>query len=195
MESLRCFVAVELDPRTRAELARLQDVLRRATSLPAKWVAPEGIHLTLCFLGEISQERVVPTGQAIAATCAEFGPFELELAGLGVFPNPQRPQVLWVGLNGQTAELARLQKALEARLIPMGYHPENRPFSPHLTLARLRPEILPAACQELAAALSRTPVPPGRKISVTAVSLIKSTLTPAGAIYTRLSTARLGGAA
>jgi RNA 2',3'-cyclic 3'-phosphodiesterase len=192
LESVRCFVAVELAPRTRAELGRLEGELKRAVTCPAKWVAPEGIHLTLCFLGEISQDLVGPVKAAVAATSAQHAPLGLELAGLGAFPNLQRPQVVWVGLAGQTAQLSRLQKALEDSLVPLGYQPETRPFSPHLTLARLRPGMLPAECQSLAAVIARPSSLPHAKISVNEVSLMQSRLTPAGAVYTRLGAARLG---
>ncbi len=192
METVRAFVAIELAAATREELAKLQAQLKRASTCPAKWVASEGIHLTLCFLGEISKDKVGAVSEAVAATCAEFSPLELELAGTGAFPNLARPQVVWVGLAGETEQLARLQQALEARLRPLGYRPENRPFSPHLTLARLRPEVLPAERQGLAAALAHAPALPKHKIGVTEVSLMQSRLTPAGAVYTRLSATRLG---
>ncbi|MDI7277312.1 MAG: RNA 2',3'-cyclic phosphodiesterase, partial [Anaerolineae bacterium] len=137
-EGVRTFVAIELDVDLRTTLGELQGRLRRAPlARLGRWVAPEGIHLTLKFLGNVPAGRVPELGEALRRACARIAPFEIAIAGLGCFPSYQRPRVLWVGVEEPTGSLERLYSAVERELERVGFRPEGRPFTPHLTLARV----------------------------------------------------------
>ena len=160
----------------------------------AKWVAPEGIHLTLHFFGDVAVERVPAITGALGRAAARSSPIPLGLAGAGCFPNLDRPRVLWVGLGGDTAGLARLQRDVEAQLAGLGYRPEARAFSPHLTLARMRDTAMPEDLRRLGQAMRGLTVPV-TAFTAESVALIRSDLRPAGAVYTTLAALTLGGEA
>jgi RNA 2',3'-cyclic 3'-phosphodiesterase len=187
METIRSFIAIELTNEVKAGLAKIQSELKKGSGCAARWVNPESIHLTLFFLGDIRESQVAPVKEAIARTAACFTAFELRLGLPGAFPDMVRPQILWAGLEGNLSYLTEMQTKLVKELQPAGFKPENRPFSPHLTLARVRPEATPAERQNLAAALAR-PVNTAKPIiAAKAISLMESRLTAGGAVYTRLS--------
>jgi 2'-5' RNA ligase len=191
MESIRAFIAVELPSELRKALAGLQSKLKAATPCPAKWVAPENIHLTLCFLGDINPSQVNGIQQTLNQTCAVLAPFKLYTDKLGTFPNDYRPQVVWLGLRGDLEPLSFLHKKIEAGLALLGFKPDNNSFSPHLTLARLCNEALPAERQKLGETVNRTICEINHALPVSEICLMRSSLTPAGAIYTRLSSHNL----
>lgn len=193
METIRSFIAIELPAGVRSELGRLRDTLKRAVTCPARWVAPDSIHLTLVFLGDVGSSRIEGVKLVMAEASAESRPFELGLGGLGAFPNTLRPQVVWVGIEGDVDRLAHLQKSLEGRLDRLGFRPDARRFSPHLTLARLRDEAAPAERQRLGEVIAGTVCQADCRIPVNEIVLMKSQLTPSGPIYTRLASAKLGG--
>ena len=143
-EQVRSFIAVELPQETQHELARLQERLEKACGYcPAKWVAPGSIHLTLNFLGDVSLSKLDDIKSAVSRSVAGMNAFELTLAGLGAFPNLERPHVIWVGLSGDVENLSKIQKRLEQKLAGLGFNLENRPFSPHLTLRAFVTKPLP----------------------------------------------------
>jgi 2'-5' RNA ligase len=113
------------------------------------------------------------------------------VSGLGVFPNPKRVQIIWVGLTGELDKLNRLQKRIEEELVPLGFPAEGRAFTPHLTLARVRDYAGPDARQKLGQLIEKTGFEAKSQISVNAVHLIKSQLTREGPIYTKISTIEL----
>jgi 2'-5' RNA ligase len=129
----------------------------------------------------------------MAGVAAAFQPFKLGLTQPGAFPNLRQPQTLWLGLGGDTDILSRLHRRLEAGLKDTGYKPENQAFAPHLTLARLRDEASPACRQRLGEAASNPAVTVSGLINVTAINLMQSRLTPAGAVYSRLFSAVFDG--
>jgi 2'-5' RNA ligase len=176
-----------LTAEVKTELAKIQSGLKKAGDCAAKWVNPESIHLTLCFLGDIQESQVVPVREAIARTAARFNALELRLGLPGAFPDIARPQIIWVGLEGNLSYLTEMQMKLVKELQPAGFKPENHPFSPHLTLARLRPEATSAERQNLVVALARPVNAAKLLVAIKAISLMKSRLTPTGAVYTRLS--------
>ena len=141
MAARRLFVALEPPEPVRRRLAALADELRRGAGRAAddvRWVRPENVHLTLQFLGAVPEERVAAVEAALREAAADGRPLSLSLRGAGGFPNARRPRVLWAGLEGDVASLAALVTALGARLAKLGFPPEERPFSPHLTLGRAR---------------------------------------------------------
>lgn len=190
-EEMRSFVAIELPEQVKDGLASLRGELKRAEHSFVKWVGPEGVHLTLKFLGNIPAIQVTEISDTIAAAARGVPPFRLEVARLGAFPNLKQPRVLWVGIRGELTTLLQLQQNIDSGLTALGFTQEERPFAPHLTLARLRQTASPAerkAFGELAASAS---FETGYPFDAKAVSLMRSQLTPGGAIYTRLSVIEL----
>jgi RNA 2',3'-cyclic 3'-phosphodiesterase len=148
---MRSFVAVDLPELIKTALSEQQHALRAMAALTSghnedtKWTRPEGIHLTLKFLGEISPKQVTQVTEALAGL-GSFEPFALQVKSLGFFPNARRPRVLWVGVEAPPA-LGQLAHRVETAMNRLGFAAESRTFSPHLTLARFnisrpRPELV-----------------------------------------------------
>jgi 2'-5' RNA ligase len=190
MEQIRSFIAIELPTELKQELARLESQLRAGNQPWVKWVKPDSIHLTLKFLGNIATDTTATITRAIKEATRGIEPFHLEVKELGVFPNLKRVRVAWVGINGQVDKLSLLQKRLESQLTPLGFTAESRPFTPHLTLARLGERASPDEQQGFGRLIASTSFEAG-DIEVRAISLMKSQLTRAGAIYTRISQVEL----
>jgi 2'-5' RNA ligase len=154
-------------------------------------VAAENIHLTLKFLGEISPASVELLSQALRAECDQHAPFDITVNRLGCFPNSHRPRIIWIGLN-IPLELNRLQHKLETATALMGYATEDKPFSPHLTIGRVREQATPAELNNIHSALEKLHVGSLGTFTAQSVHLFKSDLKPAGPVYTSLFSARLG---
>lgn len=186
-EILRTFIAIELDEPLRLAIGRVQTKFKRqAPTGSVKWVAPDGIHLTLKFLGETPASRVPAIAAALRTACAGFQPFEFSVEGRGCFPNFRRPRVVWVAVRDRGQMLAHLQAAIEQHVAPLGWPAEARGFSPHLTLGRVAPYADATAQAAVGQMVERAVVEQIGDQRVTAVSLIRSDLQPAGAIYTPL---------
>ena len=186
MTTIRTFVAVELPPDIKEKLAAIQADLHRLGHMDSvRWVHPESIHLTLKFLGNVPAAQIKAIGEALASACDGITPFTLTLTNLGCFPNPKRPNVIWVGVGGDLKTLQRLQEAVEAHIAPLGYPPEKRPFHPHLTLGRVK-RAKPEERRHIGASVTSAELDIAGQIDVTAVSLMRSDLTPSGAKYTAL---------
>jgi 2'-5' RNA ligase len=187
MGRIRAFVAVELPQSARLQLAQVQQRLR--LSLPdLAYVRPEGIHITLKFLGELSQEQIGAIASSIRTVVNGFPRFRLHVDGLGTFPEYGQPRVLWLGLQGDLKTLRLLAAKLELAMKQLGIPQEDRPFAPHLTLARVRRRL---DAQELAALRQLTNQLAGgigHEFEVTEVSLMRSHLQRGGALYERLET-------
>lgn len=186
MEEIRCFVAVELPHNINEFLAQLGARLKAGSPRPVKWVDPQGIHLTLKFLGNVPSARIAEIGQALNGATGGKLPLMLHTGGLGAFPGWQRPQVVWLGLEGDLEGLARLQSDVDAALSALGFPAEGRAFTPHLTLARVREGMRPDDRKQLADSTRSVALPLAAAFMVRSVSLIRSRLTPSGALYTRL---------
>lgn len=191
MEYVRSFIAIELPDELKRGIVQLQSRLKAGKQPSVKWVDPYRIHLTLKFLGNIATDRISEIIRAIEASAQGVPPFHLEAKDLGVFPNLRRVQVVWVGISGELARLRQLQQGIESNLAPLGFTPESRPFTPHLTLARLRREASPAEQQSLGELIASTKFDEVYGFSVDAINLMKSQLTREGAIYSRISAIRL----
>jgi 2'-5' RNA ligase len=181
----RLFVAIEVPPEILAVVTETQQTLKRTIPASAvKWTQPHGIHLTLKFLGDVPVDHIKDIVTGLNEAALRYTPFTLYVAGLGCFPNTQRPRVLWLGLTGSVRDLAALQQSVEAGLSPLGYPTEARAFHPHLTLARASRN---AQKDELAAIGKAAECGVGElgDWTVEAISLIRSQLGPGGAVYTR----------
>ena len=191
MEQIRCFIAIELPEEIRAGLSRLQAKLKSANPPSVKWVDPHSTHLTLKFLGSVDADMTSLITEAIEEASYGIPPFHLEVKGLGVFPNLRRVQVAWVGINGEIDKLTQLQKRIESNLAGLGFAPEERAFTPHLTLARVREQASPDERQELGQLITDTKFEAVYTFPVDAISLMRSQLTRAGAIYSQISSVKL----
>jgi 2'-5' RNA ligase len=187
MEQIRSFVAIELPDELKLALTRLQDQLKSGKQTSAKWVDPYSIHLTLKFLGNINTDMVGKITQILGEAVRGISPFHLEVRGLGAFPSLKRVQVVWVGVSGEVDRLRQLQQAVESGLEPLGFVPESRPFSPHLTMARVRDRTTPEERQRLGQLVAETAFETAYGFNVDTVHLMKSQLTREGAIYSRIS--------
>ena len=190
-EKIRSFIAIELPEDVIKALTRVQSRFKAADEKNVKWVEPENMHLTLQFLGNVEATAVGNITAAIERAAAGARHFHLEVGGLGAFPNLHRVQTIWVGLGGDLDKLARLQKDISANLTPLGFKPENRPFSPHLTLGRARDFIKPQEREALGKLLESMPFNVKYKVEAAAVNLMKSQLTRQGPIYTKLASVKL----
>lgn len=190
-EGIRSFIAVELPRETREWLGQIIDRLKTNSSTAAKWVEPEGIHLTLKFLGDVPAARIEEISETMDLACEGIPPFSLETTGLGAFPNLNRVQVIWIGLGGEIDKLKQLQQRTESSLEVIGFPPEARAFSPHLTLARVRQYASPEERLELGRLITRTQTGTASRFTVNAVNLMRSQLTRAGAIYSRIGSVEL----
>jgi 2'-5' RNA ligase len=191
MEQIRCFIAIELPEEVKAGLSRLQAKLKLANPPSVKWVDPHSTHLTLKFLGEVDADMTGLITEAIGEAAYGIPPFHLEVKGLGVFPNLRRVQVAWVGIIGEIDKLVQLQKRIESNLAELGFAPESRAFTPHLTLARVHERASPDERQELGQLIADTKSEAVYAFPVDAISLMRSQLTRAGAIYSQISSVKL----
>jgi 2'-5' RNA ligase len=156
-----------------------------------RWTPAAHLHLTLKFLGEVAADRLPEVRAAVEAPLADHGPFTVELRGAGAFPSTQRPRVVWVGLGAGDAEARALAGSLERSLATLGFAPEQREFSPHLTVGRVKtPAPDRAALPRLIAAVRDRVW--GEAVA-REVHLMRSELYPAGPIYSILHTTSLPG--
>lgn len=186
-EQIRSFIAVELPSDVKEGLAGLRKKLERSEHGFVKWVDPGGIHLTLKFLGNIPSKRVAEITEALGEAVQGVPPFRLEISGLGAFPNFKQIRVFWVGIGGEFDKLLKLKQNIESSLAALGFDQDERPFTPHLTLARIRENASSLERRNFGELVGSIVFESKYEISVNAISLMKSVLTPAGAIYSRLS--------
>jgi 2'-5' RNA ligase len=191
MEQIRSFIAIELPDELKARLDQLESQLKSGEQPWVKWVSPDSIHLTLKFLGSIATNRIGEITKAMEEATQGIAPFHLEIRGLGVFPNLRRVQVAWVGVSGEVDKLSQLQKRIEAELAPLGFAPESRPFTSHLTLARLRNQTPLDERQRFGQFITNCKFETTYTMEVNAINLMKSQLSREGAIYSRISSVKL----
>lgn len=183
-ESLRVFCAVELPEEVRAAAAAHAARLRREfPEARASWARPEGLHITLKFVGEVGAVRVEALSKAAGAAVEGFEPFGLSVEESGTFPPRGAARVLWLGVKGGSGQLARLQRRLEQECEAAGFPAEPRAFKPHLTLARLR---TPKDAHALSEAHRHAAFGPCH-FQVSELLVIRSQLGPGGSRYTPLS--------
>ena len=201
---IRAFLAVELSQELKAELATVQQDLKRSIEPEMKrdtrisWAKPASIHLTTKFLGDMDEEVIDPLLVAVEQTIGSQIPVNVPLERLGAFPRPQSPRVLWVGPSenwergGEATRIAEIHGAIEQACEGLSFLRETRPFSPHLTLARIK-----VGERHVGVVLAKTgvldrPLSLGSLV-VEAVVLMKSELKPTGSVYTKLWAVRLRG--
>ncbi|HAO22504.1 MAG: 2'-5' RNA ligase [Desulfobacteraceae bacterium IS3] len=182
-DTLRTFIAFKLPETIISHLHKIQKGLK-SFGFRVGWVAPENIHLTLKFLGEIPKSEIENVSQAMAETAKQYPPMSFTAKGLGVFPTIKRPRVLWCGLKGDTYSLIQLQKTLEENLDIIGFPKEDRGFKAHLTLGRAKGEIDP---KQLLEAIDKFSGLESENFAADRLILFRSELKPGGAVYTELN--------
>ena len=185
MAALRTFIAIDVPPSVLDTITRIQNRFK-SLGLHASWVRPGNIHLTLKFLGDTEPDRVPGIQCKITEALASFSPFRLSLEQAGVFPDARRPRVLWVGLKDEEGTLQTLQSGIEKALASAGFPADPRPFSAHLTLARIKSPKGKKKLQDELEALNQEGIDP-HPFDVGEVKLYESQLTPKGSIYTVLA--------
>jgi RNA 2',3'-cyclic 3'-phosphodiesterase len=186
---VRTFVAIPLSDQCREMLRRVQQNLR-ASEADMRWVAISSIHLTLKFLGEIDPAVVPSLFEAFCEISKSGHALRLRIHGLGSFPNQTNPRVVWCAISGDTDELSKLQKEVENVCAKFGFPVEQRPFSPHLTLGRVKGK------RKLQALLDCIKIGSDLECELVAdhFNIYRSTLKPQGAVYTILDTIPIGAA-
>lgn len=186
---IRTFIAVELSPEVCGRAARLQQSLAESGA-SVRWVQKDKIHLTVKFLGEIEDVQVPAVCDTVRQVARATEPFELEIAGVGAFPNRDRPRTLWIGIASGAEPLTAMHRLLEESLAELGFRPEERRFAPHVTIGRLRKS---HDSHRLAAALAEKTNWKGGAVAVDEMVVMASELTPEGPQYTVMGRGSLGG--
>ncbi len=185
---MRLFLAVPIDKKILDALAGAVDRLRESRA-PVRWVRPEGMHLTLKFLGETGEERVAPLVEAVSSVTRGFVPFPISVTGAGGYPNLKRPRVLWAGIIENSGTLFRLADGIEDAAEKLGWEREKRKFSPHITIGRVKGNINIA---RLTTAMERIREEHWGDQEVGEVVLYSSKLQPGGAVYNKVQVFGLG---
>jgi len=189
MSRTRTFIAVEMSANIRSNAVALQEALGRLGA-EVKWAAPDTMHVTLLFLGEVDDRELHAVCRAVKEVAATEPPFRLRVSGLGAFPTPRRPKILWAGITDGAEALKRLYDKLEAKLLDLGYRKEERGYTPHLTLGRVKSE---ADGTALVPELSKRLSWDGGHTMVEEVLVFSSVLERDGPVYTVLGRGELAG--
>ena len=191
MAVIRAFIAIDLPAEIQEKLDQISTNLRAQCSVNAiRWVPANNIHLTLKFLGEVSSTNLELVTKLLQAETARHHCFDIDVGGIGAFPTNRRPRVIWIGIQAPPALMA-LQHAIESETVRLGYAVEERPFSAHLTLARVSHNATPEEVRKTGDVLTGYKVGQLGIVQVRTVRLFRSDLQPGGAIYTPLLTAPL----
>lgn len=185
---MRLFLAIPIEKSILEALAGAADRLRDSRA-PVRWVRPEGMHLTLKFLGDTDLERVAPVVQAVTGICQNILPFPMSVTGAGAYPNLRRPRVLWAGVVENSGTLERLWKGVEEVVEKLGWEREKRRFSPHITIGRVKGNMNIA---RLSAAMERIKDHHWGDQEVDSMVLFSSELKPGGAVYEKVHVFKLG---
>ncbi len=186
-EHVRLFVACEVPDDVKDTIGEVIEGLRQKSGPDVRWIRPEGVHVTLKFLGEVPTKKLPAVKLAIQEAVVGHSPFELEFSTIGTFGGREGLRIMWVGIAGDVLRLEALVRAVNAALAVVGFEPERRPFRPHLTLGRVRDEVPTRRRAEIEVAVGKQGVP---QVSwrTAQVSLMRSRLTSSGATYEVLAT-------
>lgn len=186
---IRAFICINLPVSVRAWLAGIQKSLKKS-GIRASWPKPDSLHITLKFLGDTSLDSVGLIQKAMDQAASHFGPFKVSGAGLGCFPSVKRPRVLWVGIRGQTDCLEQLAKSVESCLYDLAsIKMEKRRFSPHLTLARIKPPMV--SPKKVISLMQDFELSESEVFTISQIKLMKSTLLSSGAVHEEIYTSSL----
>lgn len=177
MEKIRSFIAVEISDKARSEITKMLNTFNQQDS-GVRWIKQDNLHITLIFLGEVSQEFLEKVEKELSQVTQTQKQFVMSLKNIGAFPSQHSPRIIWIGVDKGSDELIDLQSSIEVGLTKIGYKPETRKFHPHLTIGRVKfrfndPKIFETSYQSEA-------------FVVKSVVLFKSTLMPQGPIYEKI---------
>ena len=178
---IRSFIAIEIPQDLKNKIREWQDGLKKTVS-GVKWVVPDNIHITLKFLGNINENQIPELKQAIINSVSGSGQFEIEVSGEGCFPNMRRPRVIWLGVEKGKDALKKIASNIENECRRIGFEKERRPYSPHFTVGRVKFLKDTSALQKY---FMENPFNP-EIFRAEEIILMKSDLTPSGAVYTPL---------
>ena len=186
MLTKRVFIAIPLPISVTQSLSQIQHHFQSVRSI--RWAKPAHMHLTIQFLGDTSQSTIAAMTAGLNQTGADHSPFELQVAGLGAFPNLKRPRIIWAGLSGDLKTLHKLHKAITQVTSEFGVTPEARPFTPHITLGRVKKRVTTSDYRHISQAVGQAQQTVGHiaNLSVEQIHLIQSQLQRGGPIYTPL---------
>lgn len=188
---IRSFLAFELPGDTKKTIARVWGEMN-AYSLNIRWIKVDNIHLTVVFMGNVPQELITPMGEMTAQVCRKYGPFQIALKGVGVFPHMRRPRVLWIGLDGDIQRMADFRGRIQQKMKSFCIKQDRRPFKPHLTMGRFRKGST-GGQQHLHSLIAAYDGLASQRAELNELVLFRSDLKPNGAVYTRLNAWPLTG--
>ncbi|MCX5702566.1 MAG: RNA 2',3'-cyclic phosphodiesterase [Candidatus Omnitrophica bacterium] len=179
---MRAFIAIELSQEIKDSLSQLQERLK-SSQADVKWVSPQNIHLTLKFLGEVDESKLEKIGEILETLKADKTPFYMRLSSVGAFPKTNYPRVIWAGIDKGDTETKEIAKFLEEKIAKLGIPAEDRPFSSHITIGRVKSglnrEGLVKKLNESVNHFAKANL----EFQVEKITLFKSTLTPKGPVY------------
>lgn len=187
-ETIRTFIAVPIHDSVKKSIADLQRELT-LTKADVKWVRPGNVHITLKFLGDVETDRIAEVSRKVEDAARSFGRFSIRIGGTGAFPNARRPHVLWIGVQEGANPLIELSARIDSAMVRIGFEKEKRPFSPHLTIGRVRSMQNVREAVDLMQRSAWNTEP----FDAETVVVMKSDLQSTGAAYTPLATIKLQG--
>jgi 2'-5' RNA ligase len=185
---IRSFVAINLPSRVKERVDLMQKEWG-ALGPHVRWVAPENVHITLKFLGDVAEERVAAIGDALGGVAARVCPFDFTVTSFGVFPDLRYPRIVWLGIGEGADRVAALQLAVEAEMESLGFAPEKRAFRPHVTVGRMKSP----RGRSMLGELLQTDTRIDERVEVSEMFLMRSQLRPTGPIYSVLRAVSLEG--
>jgi len=188
-ESIRAFIAVEIDRDTQSALGTVATQIQKTSSLIVKWTPNRNIHLTLKFLGEVETWELGSIQQLLRDVANQFRSFSANITQLGAFPSLGNPRVIWIGLDAPSP-LFQLARAIEVSTRNLGFSTDDKPFIPHLTLGRVHPTITREQQNDLSKGLRSIPIPIFKPIQIQSITLFQSILKPGGSEYYTLTECR-----
>ncbi len=188
---IRSFIAIDLPQPVLGKITEITSYFKTKTPSKAlRWVSPDNLHLTIKFLGDVPEKNIEAIKTRISMTASGYRHFSIAIRNLGMYPNPHKPRVIWLGVDCDPT-LIELHDELDRSLKKTGIEPEKRAYSPHLTIARVSKRADLNTIKKIGDTLSRFKVDTLGVFDVTKIYLYKSDLTPSGPIYTQLLCAPL----
>jgi 2'-5' RNA ligase len=186
-DNVRVFVACEVPGEVQRTIGEITDKLKETSGDDVRWVRPDGVHVTLKFLGEVSQKKLPAIKMALQEAVVRHSPFNLELSNIGTFGGREGLRTMWVGIAGDVLRLEAMVRDVNLALSVVGFEPERRPFRPHLTLGRVRDTVPTRRRAEIEVDVGRLKVPEV-DWRTSQITLMRSRLTPRGAEYDIVAT-------